>query len=387
MTESHRFETMAIHAGQDPDPTTGAVMPPVYLTSTYRQAGVGETRGYEYSRTGNPTRHALERCLAALEGGRYGLAFASGMAATDAVLHLLGQGDHVLASHDLYGGTYRLFKAVFERLGLSFTFANASDSDAFLANLTDRTRLVWLETPTNPLLDLCDVEAIASGAHAHASKPLVCVDNTFATPYLQRPLALGADISLHSTTKYLGGHSDVVGGALLTDDEGLAQQLAFLQNAVGAVPGPLDCFLVLRGIKTLPVRMDRHCSNASSLAEHLAGDGRLRRLRYPGHSSHPQHALAQRQMRQGGGMLSFEVEAGESAARTLVESTRLFTLAESLGGVESLIELPAPMTHASVAGSPLAVDPSLVRLSVGLEAIDDLILDLDQALERAHSTG
>jgi cystathionine gamma-synthase len=386
MTDPYAFETLAIHAGQSADPSTGAVMPPVYLTSTYKQDAVGKTRGYEYSRTGNPTRHALENCLAALEDGKQGLAFASGMAAADAVLHLLSQGDHVLAAHDLYGGTYRIFRTVFERLGVSFTFADASDTARFLEQIGDNTRLVWLETPTNPLLDLCDLAAIAEGAHSHPSQPLVCVDNTFATPYLQQPLALGADISLHSTTKYLGGHSDVVGGALVMRDEDLAQRLAFVQNAVGAIPGPLDCFLVLRGIKTLPIRMDRHSANASRLAEHLAADDRVRRVRYPGLPSHSQHELAQRQMRLPGGMISFEVAAGEATARRLVESTQLFTLAESLGGVESLIELPAPMTHASVAGSPLEVDPSLVRLSVGLEAADDLIQDLDQALHNAHQS-
>ncbi len=385
MKDSFAFETLAIHAGQEADPSTGAVMPPVYLTSTYKQDSVGKTRGYEYSRTGNPTRHALETCLAALEGGSRGLAFSSGMAATDAVLHLLSQGDHVLAAHDLYGGTYRIFRSVFERLGISFTFANASDTGEFLRHLTDNTRLIWLETPTNPLLDVCDLAAIADAAHALASRPIVCVDNTFATPYLQRPIDLGADISLHSTTKYLGGHSDVVGGALVTKDEDLAQRLAFIQNAVGAVPGPLDCFLVLRGIKTLAVRMDRHSANAGRLAEHLSNDARVGLLRYPGLPSHPQHDLAERQMRLPGGMISFELAAGAAAARKLVESTQLFTLAESLGGVESLIELPAPMTHASVAGSPLEVSPSLIRLSVGLEDAADLIQDLDQALDLADA--
>ncbi len=307
------------------------------------------------------------------------------MAATDAVLHLLSQGDHVLAAHDLYGGTYRIFRSVFERLGISFTFANASDTGEFLRHLTDNTRLIWLETPTNPLLDVCDLAAIADAAHALASRPIVCVDNTFATPYLQRPIDLGADISLHSTTKYLGGHSDVVGGALVTKDEDLAQRLAFIQNAVGAVPGPLDCFLVLRGIKTLAVRMDRHSANAGRLAEHLSNDARVGLLRYPGLPSHPQHDLAERQMRLPGGMISFELAAGAAAARKLVESTQLFTLAESLGGVESLIELPAPMTHASVAGSPLEVSPSLIRLSVGLEDAADLIQDLDQALDLADA--
>jgi cystathionine beta-lyase/cystathionine gamma-synthase len=384
MAKPLAFETLAVHAGQEPDPTTGAVMTPVYLTSTYKQDAVGQPRGFEYSRTGNPTRKALEACLAVLEGGMRGLAFASGMAATDAVLHLLSQGDHVLAAHDMYGGTYRLFHAVFEHAGLQFTFADASDSKAFLENLQPETRLVWLESPTNPLLDVCDLEAIAAGAHAQATSPLVCVDNTFATPYLQRPLELGADICMHSTTKYLGGHSDVVGGALVTRQADLGDRLAFLQNAVGAIPGPLDCFLVLRGIKTLPIRMERHSANAQRVAEHLSQDERITRLRYPGLQSHPQHALAKRQMALPGGMLSFQVKAGESAARKLVASTEVITLAESLGGVESLIELPAPMTHASVSGSRLQVDPALVRLSVGLEAADDLIADLDQALEKAH---
>ncbi len=306
------------------------------------------------------------------------------MAATDAVLHLFSQGDHVLAAHDLYGGTYRLFHTVFERAGLEFTFADASDSTSFLSQLRPETRLVWLESPTNPLLDICDLEAIAAGAHAHASSVIVCVDNTFATPYLQRPLELGADVCMHSTTKYLGGHSDVVGGALVMQDAELAARLGYLQNAVGAIPGPLDSFLVLRGIKTLPIRMERHSANAQRLAEHLAKDDRIIRLRYPGLDSHPQHALAKRQMRLPGGMLSFQVKAGELAARRLVASTQIITLAESLGGVESLIELPAPMTHASVAGSPLQVDPALVRLSVGLEAVQDLIDDLDRAMDLAH---
>lgn len=384
MAEPFAFETLAVHAGQEPDPTTGAVMTPVYLTSTYKQDAVGQPRGYEYSRTGNPTRRALEQCLASLEGGQFGLAFASGMAATDAVLHLLNHGDHVLAAHDLYGGTYRLFHTVFKRAGLEFTFADASDSTSFLSQLGPETRLVWLESPTNPLLDICDLEAIAAGAHAHASSPIVCVDNTFATPYLQRPLELGADVCMHSTTKYLGGHSDVVGGALVMRDAELAERLSYLQNAVGAIPGPLDSFLVLRGIKTLPIRMERHSANAQRLAEHLAKDHRITRLRYPGLDSHPQHALAKRQMRLPGGMLSFQVKAGEPAARRLVASTQIITLAESLGGVESLIELPAPMTHASVAGSPLQVDPALVRLSVGLEAVQDLIDDLDRAMDLAH---
>lgn len=383
MTDGSRFETLAIHAGQSPDPATGAVMTPVYLTSTYRQEAVGKTQGYEYSRTGNPTRGALEQCIAALEGGKHGLAFSSGMAASDAVLHLLKAGDHVLAANDLYGGTYRIFERVFRPLGLTFTFSDASNADAFLGHLQDNTRLVWLETPTNPLLQVCDIEAIANAAHDHPPHPFVCVDNTFATPYLQSPLSLGADIVLHSTTKYIGGHSDIVGGALITSDDQLHERLAFVQNAVGAVPGPLDCFLVLRGIKTLPVRMDRHVTNATRIAEWLSSHQKVGQVRYPGLPSHPQFELARRQMRAPGGMLSFTVNAGEAAARSFVQATRLFTLAESLGGVESLVEVPAPMTHASAAGSPLEVDPALVRLSVGLEAVEDLVEDLDQALEQA----
>lgn len=383
MREGSRFETLAIHAGQPPDPATGAVMTPVYLTSTFRQEAVGETHGYEYSRTGNPTRAALENCLAALEGGNHGLAFSSGMAASDAVLHLLKAGDHILAANDLYGGTYRIFERVFRPLGLTFTFSDASDPGAFLDHLRDETRLVWLETPTNPLLQVCDIRTIAEVAHGHSSHPVVCVDNTFATPYLQQPLGLGADIALHSTTKYLGGHSDIVGGALVSRDDELHERLAFIQNAVGAVPSPFDCFLVLRGIKTLPVRMDRHVANATRIANWLSSHRKVSQVRYPGLASHPQFELARRQMRAPGGMLSFTVRGGETAARALVQSTRLFTLAESLGGVESLIELPAPMTHASVAGSPLEVDPALVRLSVGLEAVEDLIEDLEQALQHA----
>lgn len=379
-----RFETLAVHAGQQPDPVTGAVMTPIYQTSTYVQKGVGEHQGYEYSRTGNPTRTALERCLAALEGAEFGLAFASGMAATDTVMRLLSPGDHVVAGNDVYGGTYRLFERVFRPYGLTFTYVDSADLQQVQSALRPETRMVWLETPTNPLLQVCDLKAIAEVIAAHVSggrpRPWLVVDNTFATPYLQRPLEFGADIVIHSTTKYLGGHSDVVGGAALFNGEELRERLAFLQNSVGAVPGPLDCFLVLRGVKTLPVRMERHTANAAAVADFLAGHPRVRQVIYPFHASHPQAEIACRQMRSGGGMVSFILHEGAEAARRAAESTRLFALAESLGGVESLIEVPALMTHASTANSPLAVDPGLVRLSVGLENSTDLIEDLEQAL-------
>ncbi len=375
------FETQAIHAGQEPDPTTGAVMPPVYQTSTYAQDGVGQPRqGYEYSRTKNPTRQALEQCLAALEGSAYGLAFASGMAATDTVLRLLAAGDHVLAGNDVYGGTFRLFDRVLRKFGLEFTYVDTTDLNAVRAALRSNTRLVWLESPTNPLLNVSDIAAVAEVVHSHPARPWLAVDNTFATPYLQRPLALGADIVVHSTTKYLGGHSDVVGGAVVVREAALYEQLAFLQNAVGAVPGPMDCFLVLRGIKTLPVRMDRHAENALAVAQFLEAHPKVKRVLYPFLDSHPQAAVARRQMRNGGGMVSFVLRGSAEAAVRVAESTRLFTLAESLGGVESLIEVPRAMTHASTAGSSLEVDPGLVRLSVGIEHVDDLIADLEQAL-------
>lgn len=375
-----RFETLSIHAGQAPDPVTGAVMTPIYQTSTYVQEAVGKHSGYEYSRTGNPTRTALEACLAALEGADFGLAFSSGMAATDAVLRLLSPGDHVLAGNDVYGGTYRLFERVLRPFGLSFSYVDTTDLEQVKAGMQAETRMVWLETPTNPLLNVSDIAGVAKLAQAHPKQPYLVVDNTFATPYLQRPLELGADLSVHSTTKYLGGHSDVVGGAVLGRDPALRERLAFLQNAVGAVPGPVDCFLVLRGIKTLPIRMERHSQNAAVLAEFLASHRQVQSLLYPFHTSHPQVKLAHRQMRLGGGMISFTVRGGLEAARRVAESTHLFTLAESLGGVESLIELPAAMTHASTADSPLAVDPALIRLSVGLEHCDDLTQDLEQAL-------
>jgi len=375
-----RFETSCIHAGQRPDPTTGAVMTPVYQTATYVQDGIGKHRGYEYSRTGNPTRTALEACLAELEGGQFGLAFSSGMAATDTVLRLLGPGDHLLAGNDVYGGTFRLFERVLRPYGLDFSYVDATDPSQVKSGLRPNTRMIWLETPTNPFLNVSDISAIAEIAHNRRSLTLVVVDNTFATPYLQRPLELGADIVVHSTTKYLGGHSDVVGGAVVARDEVLRERLAFLQNAVGAVPGPLDCFLVLRGIKTLPVRMDRHSENAAAIADLLAAHPKVDRVLYPFHPSHSQVDVARRQMRSGGGMVSFILKDGADEARRVAESTHLFALAESLGGVESLIEIPAAMTHASTANSPLAVDPSLVRLSVGIEHRDDLLADLERAL-------
>ncbi len=380
MTKPYHIETLAIHAGQQPDPSTGAVMTPIYQTSTYVQSAVGVHKGYEYSRTGNPTRKALEDCLAALEGGAHGLAFSSGMAAIDTVLRLVASGEHVLAGNDVYGGTFRLLDKVLKDYGIAHSFVEMTDLPAVKAGLRPDTRMVLLETPTNPRLKVFDIEAIAALAHANGPRTLVMVDNTFATPYLQRPLALGADIVVHSTTKYLGGHSDVVGGAALMNDEAVFERLKFLQNAVGAVPGPMDCWLVLRGLKTLALRMDRHAENALAVAQFLSDHPQVKEVIYPGLSDHPQHSLAARQMRNGGGMLSFVLHGGVEAARRAVARTHLFALAESLGGVESLIEIPAAMTHASTAGSPLEVEPGLIRVSVGLEHKDDLIADLQQAL-------
>jgi cystathionine gamma-synthase len=374
------FETLSVHAGQEPDPTTGAVMTPIYQTSTFAQLGVGRHRGYEYARTANPTRTALENCLAALENAAYGLAFASGMAAIDTVLRLLPAGAHVLAGNDIYGGTYRLFERLLRPYGLDFSYVDASNVENVSASIKPNTRMLWLETPTNPLLGISDIRLLAEVLHRNNSEAWMVVDNTFATPFLQRPLELGADIVVHSTTKYLGGHSDVVGGAVLFNQPELQERLAFIQNGVGAVPGPMDCFLVLRGVKTLPLRMERHSSNAAVLAEFLANRSDVARVIYPFHPSHPHYELARRQMRLGGGMLSFVMKGGAESARRVAERTRLFSLAESLGGVESLIEVPAAMTHASTAQSPLAVDPGLVRLSVGLEHVDDLLSDLRQAL-------
>ncbi len=380
--QSRHLETLAIHAGQHPDPSTGAVMTPIYQTSTYVQDGVGRHKGYEYARTQNPTRAALEACLAELEGGRFGLCFSSGMAAIDTLLRLVKPGEHVLAGDDVYGGTYRLFVQVLAEYGIQFDFVHMSDLNAVRAGLRPNTRLVWLETPTNPLMKIADLAALSEIAHANPSKAgtLVAVDNTFTSPVIQQPLQLGADFVVHSTTKYLGGHSDVVGGAIVTSDAAAYERLKFLQNAVGAVPGPMDCFLTLRGIKTLPLRIERHSYNAARIAEFLANHPAVKKVMYPGLEDHPNHAVAKKQMKWFGGMISFLPVGGEEAARRIAERTEIFALAESLGGVESLIELPAPMTHASVAGSPLEVDPSLVRLSVGVEHVEDLIEDLRQAL-------
>jgi len=378
------FSTRAIHAGQNPDPATGAVAVPIYQTSTFAQDAVGKHRGYEYARTGNPTRAALETCIAALEGGAHGLAFASGMAAEAAIMQLLKPGDHTVAVDDLYGGTYRLFRRVLEPMGLSFSFVDGSDLAAVEKSLTERTRLVWVESPTNPLLKLVDIQAVSKLAHTRQA--LVVVDNTFMSPYFQRPLSLGADIVVHSATKYLGGHSDVIGGTLVVNREDLFERLAFLQNAVGGVPGPMDAWLVLRGLKTLAIRMREHDSNARLVAEFLRGHSKVARVFYPGLADHPQRDLARRQMSGFGGMISFEVKGGLDPARRVVERTRLFTLAESLGGVESLIELPAAMTHASIPAETRRAQglaDGLVRVSVGIEDAADLISDLDQALEEA----
>ena len=374
------FETLAIHAGQDPDPTTGAVVTPIYATSTYKQDGVGGLRGgYEYSRSANPTRTALESCLAAIEHGSRGLAFASGLAAEDCLLRTAcSPGDHVVIPDDAYGGTYRLFARVAQRWGLSFTPAPVSDPAAVRAAMRPETRLVWVETPTNPLLGIADIAALAAVAHEGGAR--LVVDNTFASPYLQQPLTLGADMVVHSTTKYMGGHSDVVGGALVVSDTGLGDELAYHQNAMGAVAGPFDAWLVLRGIKTLGVRMRQHCVNAQRVVELLQTHPAVDRVLYPGLPEHPGHEVAAKQMKDFGGMVSFTMRGGEEAALAMVARTRVFILGESLGGVESLIEHPARMTHASVAGSPLEVDAALVRLSVGIEDVSDLLADLAQAL-------
>jgi cystathionine gamma-synthase len=377
----HGFETRAIHAGQEPDPRTGAVIPPIYATSTFAQDGVGGLReGYEYSRSANPTRTALEECIAALEGGVRGFAFASGMAAEDTLLRtVLSPGDHVVIPNDAYGGTYRLISRVVERWGVSWSAVPISDVEAVRAALRPETKVVWVETPTNPLLNIADIDALAHVAHDAGA--LLVVDNTFATPYLQQPLSLGADVVVHSTTKYCGGHSDVVGGALVVSDAALGDELAYHQNAIGGVAGPFDAWLVLRGLKTLAVRMDRHCDNAERVVEALSRHPQVADVLYPGLPSHPGHDVASRQMRRFGGMISFRVTGGESAAVEVCDRTRVFTLGESLGGVESLIEHPGRMTHASAAGSPLEVPADLVRLSVGIETVDDLLADLDQALK------
>jgi cystathionine gamma-synthase len=372
-----RFETRAIHAGQDPEPLYGAVNVPIYQTSTYAQDGVGKPKRYDYARGGNPTREALQSALASLEGGQHALAFASGLGAETTLLLTLRPGDHVVLSDDVYGGTYRLISQVLGEWGMDFDTVDLADHQAVRGAIRDRTRLVWVETPTNPTLKIVDIAGIAGIAHEAGA--LCVVDNTFATPYLQRPLEQGADVVVHSVTKYLAGHSDLVGGAIVVKDDDLADRLQFLVNAVGAVPGPMDCFLALRGLKTLAVRMQAHCRAARAVAELLAGHQKVNRVYYPGLPSHPGHEIARKQMLDFGGMVSFELATPEEAIR-VAESTRLFFLGESLGGVESLVEVPGPMTHASVAGSPLEVSPTLVRLSVGIEHPDDLVEDLARAL-------
>jgi cystathionine gamma-lyase len=382
--DTDRFETLAVHAGQEPDPTTGAVMTPVYFTSTYAQSGPGEHKGFEYSRTRNPTRDALQGCLAALEAGKHALAFASGLAATDAVLHLLSAGDHLVLSDDLYGGTFRLADKVFKRLGIEQTYVDVADPRAVEAAIRPGvTKLLWVETPTNPMLKICDLAALADVARKHGVIS-VC-DNTFATPFFQRPLELGIDVVAHSMTKYLNGHSDVVAGALVVRRDDLQEKLAFLQNAVGAQLGPMDSFLVLRGLKTLHVRMERHEVNARRVVEALRKHPKILRVTWPGLVDHPQHALAAKQMKGFGGMLTCVLRGGLPEARTFLKGLRLFTCAESLGGVESLIEHPAIMTHASVPAETrrkLGIDDGFIRLSVGIENGQDLVDDLVQALNR-----
>lgn len=382
-----KFGTKAIHAGIAPDPTTGAVMTPIFQTSTYAQRSPGDHKGYEYSRTHNPTRTILQKNIAALENGKFGLCFATGMAAIDAVLRLLSPGDEVIASDDMYGGTYRVFTKIFEPIGLKFHFVDMQQTDKLQAAINDRTRLIWVETPTNPLLNIVDIAAVTAVAKGH--NLLVAVDNTFATPYLQTPLDLGADIVMHSLTKYMGGHSDTVMGSLVVNDEALASRLAFVQNAVGATPGPQDCFLVLRGLKTLHVRLDRHCQNAQVVAEFLRDHPKVSKVYWPGFADHPNHDVAQRQMRAFGGMVSFTLHGDDmQEANALMESLEVFTLAESLGGVESLCTHPASMTHASIPREmreARGLKDSLIRLSVGIEDVEDLIEDLRQAIARTES--
>ncbi|HET6656700.1 MAG TPA: cystathionine gamma-synthase [Gaiellaceae bacterium] len=372
------FETRAIHEGQEPDPATGAVITPIYQTSTYVQEAVGKNKGYDYSRSGNPTRTALETCLASLESADHGLAFSSGLGATTTIMHLVSPGERVVSVNDVYGGVYRMFSQVYEPKGYDFTYLSAEEIGARLAeHLDGKTRIVWLESPTNPLLNVIDIAAAAEAAHAVGA--LVVVDNTFATPYLQRPLELGADIVVHSTTKYLGGHSDVIGGFAATNDPTIAERLRFLQKSLGAIPGPFDAWLVLRGLKTLAVRMRQHCENARRITAFLAEHDAVEKVFYPGLPDHPGHDIAARQMADFGGMISF-LAASEGAAIRLCGETKVWQLAESLGGVESLIEQPAQMTHASTANAPFAVPPTLVRLSVGIESADDLVADLEHAL-------
>ena len=379
-----RFDTLAIHAGQEPDPTTGAIMTPVYFTSTYVQDGPGEHKGYEYSRTLNPTRKALQDCLAALEGAKYGACFASGLAGTDMLMHMLDAGDHVVVSDDVYGGTFRLFDKVFKRSGLSFSFVDLSSPGAFEKAITPRTKMVWTESPTNPMLKLIDLRRIAEVAKKH--NILSVADNTFMTPYFQRPLDLGIDVVVHSMTKYLNGHSDVVGGFVCTSRDDVAERMYFLQNAVGGVSGPMDSFLVLRGVKTLHVRMDRHAQNAMKIAQHLLTHPKVAKVTYPGLESHPQYKLAREQMRGFGGMLTFDIKGGLESARKFLKRCRIFACAESLGGVESLIEHPAIMTHASIpkeTREQLGIRDGFIRLSVGIEDAADLIDDLNQAFDAA----
>ena len=375
------FATLAIHAGQDPEPTTGAVMTPIYQTSTYAQESPGKNRGYEYSRTDNPTRTAYQSCIAALEGAKHALAFSSGLATTGAILQTLKAGDHVICCDDVYGGTFRIFDKVFRRFGIEFTFADFSDLAQVEKLFQLNTRLVWMESPTNPMLKILDLKKLCSLARKKSC--ISVVDNTFMSSYFQQPLALGADIVVHSVTKYMNGHSDVVGGVLATNDDKLYSELKFLQNAVGSIPAPMDCFLVLRGLKTLPVRMERHAQNAMEIAHFLENHSKIQSVIYPGLKSHPQHALAQEQMSGFGGMITFFVKGGLSEARSFLEKVKIFTLAESLGGVESLIEHPAIMTHASIPAETrrsLGILDNLIRVSVGIEDITDLKADLDQAL-------
>ena len=374
------FETRAIHAGQDPEQVTGSVITPIFQTSTYAQPSPGDHTGYEYSRTDNPTRTALQEALASLEGARFGYAFASGLAAEDTVLRSLRAGDHIVLGNDAYGGTFRLISQVITRAGVTWNAADLTDPAALAADWNPATKIVWMETPTNPLLTVFDIEAIAEVTHANGAK--LVVDNTFASPYLQQPLALGADLVIHSTTKYIGGHSDVVGGFAATNDEEWAGDIKYLQNAVGAVPAPMDCFLTLRGLKTLGVRMDRHVQNAQAIVEMLLAHPAVSHVLYPGLPDHPGADIASKQMSAPGGMISFRVHAGMEAAKAVTMRTRLFTLAESLGGIESLIEHPGIMTHASAAGSPLEVPDDLVRVSVGIETTDDLVADLNNALDQ-----
>jgi cystathionine gamma-synthase len=371
------FETRAIHAGQEPDPATGAVTTPIYQTSTFVQDAVGEHKGYDYARVANPTRTALQECLASLENAQHGIAFSSGLGATTTLMHLVDPGQRVVLIADVYGGVYRMTSQVYEPKGYLFDYVAAEDFPNLSEHLDDNTRIVWIESPSNPMLNVVDIRAAAAAAHEVGA--IVVVDNTFATPYLQQPLDLGADIVVHSTTKYLGGHSDTVGGFAATNDPTIAERLYFLQKSLGAVPGPFDSWLVLRGIKTLAVRMRQHCDNAMTVALWLERHGNVERVMYPGLPRHPGHAIAARQMRDFGGMVSFLAQSDEEAV-ALVARTKLFQLAESLGGVESLIEVPARMTHASTASAPFAAPPNLVRLSVGIESVEDLILDLEQAL-------